>query len=126
MAHATAGDWATYIGTTEPAAISQLLANASLDIDGALIGSWYDATDADVLAALAEATCRQAAALAGSGAADGIPSPYQSVSAGSITLTRGSAAAGRGPLTGTELSPRAWQVLQNAGLIGHAVSTGYE
>jgi len=119
--HATAADWATYIGTTQPAGLTMLLRRASLDVDRALVSAIYDDTDADLLAALAEATCEQADALRAGGATYGNPNPYQSVSAGSISLSRTSRSS-----DGTELSPRAWQILCGAGLTGGAPSIGME
>jgi hypothetical protein len=126
--HATADDWATYIGTAAPASLTALLRRATLDVNRALVSAVYDDTDTDMLAALAEATCEQADALRASGTSDGNPNPYQSVSAGSIRLAR--AASGKSGTSqgsdGTELSPRAWQILCDAGLTGGAPSIGME
>jgi hypothetical protein len=123
IVHATASDWDTYIGTTRPANLATLLRRASLDVDGELVAAVYRSTDTDVVAALAEATCEQAAWRKTQGAAAGIDAAqYVSVSAGSISLAR---RAGDDATRDT-FSPQAFQVLQSAGLTGQAPSTGWE
>jgi hypothetical protein len=123
IVHATASDWDTYIGTTRPANLATLLRRASLDVDGELVAAVYRSTDTDVVAALAEATCEQAAWRKTQGAAAGIDAAqYVSVSAGSISLSR---RAGDDATRDT-FSPQAFQVLQSAGLTGQAPSTGWE
>jgi hypothetical protein len=123
IVHATASDWDTYIGTTRPANLATLLRRASLDVDGELVAAVYRSTDTDVVAALAEATCEQAAWRKMQGAAAGIDAAqYVSVSAGSISLSR---RAGDDATRDT-FSPQAFQVLQSAGLTGQAPSTGWE
>jgi hypothetical protein len=123
IVHATASDWDTYIGTTRPANLATLLRRASLDVDGELVAAVYRSTDTRVVAALAEATCEQAAWRKTQGAAAGIDAAqYVSVSAGSISLAR---RAGDDATRDT-FSPQAFQVLQSAGLTGQAPSTGWE
>jgi hypothetical protein len=123
IVHATASDWDTYIGTTRPATLATLLRRASLDVDGELVAAVYRSTDTDVVTALAEATCEQAAWRKTQGAAAGIDAAqYVSVSAGSISLSR---RAGDDATRDT-FSPQAFQVLQSAGLTGQAPSTGWE
>lgn len=118
--HATSADYARYIGGTLPDNLQQLLRRASLDVDKQLLGASYDDDDADVLAALAQATCEQVAYCLSQGWTDGIPAGYDEVSIGSVRLKRGSGAAGeaRPAPFGTE----AYTILQLAGLTGHAPS----
>jgi hypothetical protein len=123
IVHATASDWDTYIGTARPTNLTALLRRASLDVDGELVAAVYYSTDADVRAALAEATCEQAVWRKTQGMSSGIDaSTYSAVAIGSVSLARrASDDATRG-----SFSPQAFQVLQNAGLTGQAPSTGWE
>jgi hypothetical protein len=118
--HATAADWATYIGGTPPANLTQLLRRASLDVDGELLTAMYDDLDEGIAEVLAEATCEQAAHLKSQGAADGLSSGYSNVSIGSVSLAR---RPGDDATRGT-FSSRAFQILQTAGLTGVAPYTG--
>jgi hypothetical protein len=119
-AHADADDWDTYIGTARPSTLTALLRRASLDVNGELVSAVYDVTDSDVLAALAEATCEQAAFLLANMAADGIQSVFSAVSIGGVALSRNKIT-----LPPAQFSQQAYQVLQDAGLTGGAPSTGY-
>jgi hypothetical protein len=122
IVHATASDWDTYIGTTRPANLAALLRRASLDVDGELVAAVYRSTDTDVVAALAEATCEQAAFLRSQGTGDGQRTPYSVVSIGSVALSKNKITDDS---VGT-FSTHAFQVLQSAGLTGQAPSTGWE
>jgi len=122
IVHATASDWDTYIGTARPPNLTALLRRAALDVDGELVAAVYRSADADVIAALAEATCEQAAFLKSQGAGDGQRTPYSSVSIGSVALSKNKITDDS---VGT-FSTRAFQILQSAGLTGQAPSTGWE
>ena len=120
--HADGDDWDRYIGTTRPSNLNALLRRATLDINSLLIAAVYDSTDADTLAALAEAACEQADFLRSQGAADGQRSPYSTMSIGSVSL-------GKNKITDDSVgtfSSRAFQILADAGLTGSAPTTGWE
>lgn len=124
-AHATSGDYATLIGGTIPAKINSLLRRASRDVDRALLSAVYDPADADVLAALKEATCERVNWYLAQGWADGVPVTYQSVSIGSISLTRSyTGAGGDASARAADLDMQTWLILQLAGLTGMAPQTG--
>lgn len=116
--YANTSDYAKYLRAAPPANSRLALAKASAAVDDMLLTALYDTdddgmpTDAAVIAALKEATCVQAQdARAAKAAAAG------SFSIGSLSVTRSA------PQTVREedyRSPRAWRVLQRAGLTGHA------
>jgi hypothetical protein len=106
----------------EPEA-SRLLAHASEVVDGLLLTAVYDVgddgapTDEQVAAALRAAACAQALWWLETGDESGAQAQYQSVSIGSVSLTRGytSGASATGPAQ--TISPRAVSILQQASLI---------
>jgi hypothetical protein len=125
--YATADDLTGFAPETvtvpdEPEA-TRLLGHASEVVDGLLLTAVYDTdddglpTDADVAAALRDATCAQALWWLETGDESGAQATYQSVSIGSVSLTRGytSGASATGPAQ--TVSPRAVGILQRAGLI---------
>jgi hypothetical protein len=127
VAYASADDLAEFVPETvtvpdEPEA-SRLLAHASEVVDGLLLTAVYDTdddglpTDPQVVAALRDATCAQALWWLETGDESGAQATYQSVSIGSVSLTRGytSGASATGPAQTT--APRAVSILQQAGLI---------
>ena len=114
--YATTADYALHLRAAPPANSRLALARASAAVDDMLLCAVYDVdddgmpTDTAVIAALKEATCVQAQdARAAKAAAAG------SFSIGSVSVTRSA------PQTVREedyRSPRAWAVLQRAGLTG--------
>lgn len=126
-AHATPAQYAQYIGGTLPANLVRLLRMASQDVDNALVAAVYTASDATVLAALAEATCEQAADYLAKGWLAGNPLPVSDVRIGSVQLTGlygGTKRQGGATLPVSQtLSPRAFGVLQRAGLTGQPPNT---
>jgi hypothetical protein len=123
--HATTADYARYIGKVPPGNLAYLLRKASHEVDRTILSTQYDAADATVLATLAEATCWQVDFWLINGWTDGQPPVYDSVSIGSVSLTRSSQGAISGPGNGqARLGADAWQVLQTAGLTGGAPWTG--
>jgi hypothetical protein len=120
--YATVAQWIDYTGETPPANAALLLRRASRDIDGVLIAATYDAADADVILALQQATIEQALYGLDQGWENGIPGGYQSVSIGSVSLSRGASAGGTS--TPAEISGQAFTILQLAGLTGMAPWTG--
>lgn len=133
MAHATSQEYEDYTGATAPADIGLKLTRASRLVDKELLCAVYDvddtgtATDAEVLAALRDATCEQVAAWVASGTEDGTGAApvYQDVQIGSVRLGRGatSGGAGGGGSAATRLAPQARMVLEQARLTGHAPRT---
>lgn len=125
--YATPTQYASYVGGTMPANLQRLLRKASQDVDADLLTSVYNAADAATLAALAEATCEQVAYFLDNGWLNGSPLPVSEVSIGSATvrgLMGGSTArGGAGTPAGQRLGPRAWGVLQRAGLTGQPPNT---
>lgn len=119
--HATAGDLADWVDPV-PDNAAILLRRASRDVDQALLTSVYDTDDADVLAALRDATCEQVAGQLAAGATTGIGAAAPaSFSLGKLTVNRG--AGGANPAAQARkirgLWEQAWQILQQAGLTGH-------
>lgn len=125
--YATPAQYATYVGGALPANLGRLLRRASQDVDADLITAIYDITDAVVLAALAEATCEQVADWLDKGWLGGAALPVNSVKIGSVQLTGllgGSAQGGSAVgVSGQRLCPRAYGVLQRAGLTGQPPGT---
>ena len=95
-----------------------LLVRASRQVDRALLCAVYDATDADVIAALKAAVVEQVAGMLAAGDLAGLDKP----AAGGFTLGRLSVQAPSGGQTGPArtgvLYDQAWLVLQLAGLTG--------
>jgi hypothetical protein len=98
------------------------LTRASERIDLALISSVYDVdddglpTDAEVIAAMRDATCAQALWFMETGDETGAAGQYQTVSIGSVNLGRGNSgmSQSRG---GQDLAPQADTHLRLAGLL---------
>jgi len=121
MAHATEADLVPAYVATTPANVDLLLTRASRDVDRALLCSVYDPDDADVVTALMEATCEQAAGQLAAGATDGIGAAAPaSFTLGKLSVNRGS--GGANPAAQARkvggLWEQAWAVLQLAGLTG--------
>lgn len=121
--YATTGDYATWLQAAPPAGARGALARASKAVDQMLVCAIYDVdddglpTDADVAAAMRDATCAQAE-FAG---ATGDPltvgaTQFHSMTIGSISLGRGYNAAGSA--APGRYSTQAWELLQQAGLVG--------
>lgn len=125
--HAVPADYATYIGGPMPANLQRLLRMASQDVDAELVAAVYTTNDATVLAALAEATCEQAADFLAKGWTTGNPLPATDVQIGSVQLTglMGGTKRQGGPTldAGQRLCPRALGVLQRYGLTGQPPNT---
>lgn len=131
MTYATITDLADYIDPI-PDNAELLLARASRLVDRALMCAVYDVdgtgmpTDERIAGALRDATCEQVAAwVAGGEDGTGAAGQYQSVSIGSVSLTRGAAGPGGGaPAAGTALAPQAWMILHQAGLVNRGPWVG--
>jgi hypothetical protein len=128
-AYATADDLAAFVPATitvpdEPEA-TRLLTHASEAVDGLLLTALYDTdddglpTDAEVIVALRDATCAQALWWLETGDEDGAQGQYQSVSIGSVSLTRAGAGSSQGVTTSATqtVSSRASEILRLAGLL---------
>jgi hypothetical protein len=104
-----------------------LLRMASQDVDADLIAAVYQAADATVIAALAEATCEQAADYLAKGWVNGSALAVSEVRIGNVQLTGlfGGTKRQGGPTleAGQRLCPRALGVLQRAGLTGQPPNT---
>lgn len=132
---ATAEDVTSWPGYANPAGVSvdALLRSASLRVAEATKTAIYDVddlgapTDTDLVDALRDATCAQAAALAvngvnPAGGVAGASGAVQATSIGSASVqyaVAGNAGATRQALL-TQLSDEAAMILRNAGLIGAA------
>jgi hypothetical protein len=125
--YATPGQYATYVGGTLPANLVRLLRMASQDVDAELMAAVYQAGDATVIAALAEATCEQVNDYLAKGWTNGSALPATDVQIGSVQLTGlmgGTKRQGGTTLdAGQRLCPRALGVLQRAGLTGQPPNT---
>jgi len=125
--YATPAQYAMYVGGTLPANLQRLLRMASQDVDADLIAAVYNAADATVLAALAEATCEQVADYLAKGWANGSALPATDVQIGSVQLTGlfgGTKRQGGATLeAGQRLCPRAFGILARAGLTGQPPNT---
>lgn len=120
--YATVQQYADIIGGTLPTGLARLLRVASRQLDDFLFAGIYDITDAAVLAALAEATCEQVAYAGANGwwTTGGVPALARAVSIGSVSIgaPSGSSAGGGSSATVPKISPIAYSVLVNAGLVG--------
>lgn len=125
MAYATSAELATYTGLAAaalPADVDRMLERASERVDAALVAAVYDVngagdpTDADVAAALRDATSAIVEAWIVSDDEHGQLDGYASVSLGSLTLNRGNARGGAAP-AGAKLPERAVDHLRRAGLL---------
>lgn len=124
MPYATVEELGSFLAPDPaPGNAVRLLERASLDVDSALVCAVYD-VDADemptappVIKALREATLEQVAWRLSQGDDDGLPSVHDSVSIGSVSLSRGSGGSGGGSVG--QLGAQAWQILVSARLTGH-------
>lgn len=126
--YATVAEYADWLDVAEadaPEGAERALRMATYDINQLLLASIYETedglpTDADLADALRDATCAQAEYAQSSGDRYGVGAArVTQASIGSISVTRSSGTAGG---TGSgRYSERAWQILQQAGLTGHAV-----
>jgi hypothetical protein len=112
--------YANIIGGTLPTNLARLLRVASRQLDDFLFATFYDTTDAATLAVLAEATCEQVAYMGANGwwSSGGVPAAQRAVSIGSVSLgaTINSGSGGNGAVP--NISPVAYSLLANAGLVG--------
>lgn len=105
-----------------PANADLLLLRASRMINRALLTSVYDATDADVIAALRDACVEQVLGMLAGGDTGGmgISTSVGSFQIGKLQVQkRSSTATGQAPTT-SGIVDQAWAILQSAGLTGHA------
>lgn len=122
--YATTTDLANWTGTAPPDGAIRSLRRATGIIDDLLITAIYDVdadglpTDADVIAALRDATCEQVAWWIETGDETGAQALYASVSIGSVSLSRGPGASGSSA-SSSRISPDAAKILRRAGLLGH-------
>ncbi|WP_018223889.1 hypothetical protein [Salinispora pacifica] len=125
MAYATEAELAAYpVTVPSGASAALLLTRASRDVDRALLTAVYDATDADVIAALRDATCEQVAGMIAAGdiTGTGAMPPTASFAIGKVSVVRGGQGAGGSSQQARKVNglwPQAWQALQAAGLTGH-------
>jgi hypothetical protein len=120
-AYATVTQYANIIGGTIPTNLARLLRIASRQLDDLLFSSIYDSTSAATLLILAEATCEQVAYMGANGwwTSGGVASVSREVSIGSAKIGAPSGSSG-GAGVGTipRISPTAYSLLVNAGLVG--------
>lgn len=129
MSYATVDDLEAYVGRDDIDDAERKLERASSLVDEALIGAFYavdassNPTDADVIAAMRDATCAQVEWWEETGDELGAAGQYSSVGIGSVSLVRAnSATTGQAPGL---LCPRALGHLRVAGLYPVAVAIGY-
>lgn len=126
--YATTGQFAEHLGAAPPAGAHRLLVRASERVDLLLRTAVYAVdgpddlpTDPVVAAALAEATCAQAAWMAATGDDDGsgVALRWSDVKIGTVQLS-GAAGGGGGDLDGADprFAPGAVRALRAAGLYG--------
>lgn len=120
MLHATSEQLAAYTGAAAPAEADRLLARASELIDSALLTASYavdntgTATDPEVLAALADATCAQAEFWLTGDEEDDVLGPTQGYAVGGMQVQFG---AGENRTAPIDLAPRAIRHLRLCPLI---------
>lgn len=118
--YATMQQYADIIGGTIPTNLARLLRVASRQLDDFLFSAFYDVASATILATLVEATCEQVAYMGVNGwwTTGGIPAPQRAVSIGSVSIgaTINSGSGGSGQIA--RISPIAYSLLVNAGLVG--------
>jgi hypothetical protein len=123
-AYATTADLANWIHAAPPDDAERMLADATREVDGLLVCAVYpvdadgEPTDAKHRAALRDAVCEQVAWWIDTGDPSGAVAIYGSLSAGSISVGRATAAAARG--ADARVAPGVRQILAGAGLLGHA------
>jgi hypothetical protein len=119
-AYATVQQYADIIGGTLPTNLARLLRVASRQLDDFLFAAFYSSTDVVALAALAEATCEQVAYMGVNGwwATGGVPAPQRAVSIGSVSIGAAISSGSGGSGAVALISPIAYSLLVNAGLVG--------
>ncbi|MEW1843143.1 hypothetical protein AB0392_34825 [Nonomuraea angiospora] len=120
VVYATAADYAAYTGQPAPAGIDAVLARASERIDELLVTAVYNVdpvtelpTDPKEAAAIARATCAQAAWSLAVGDPYGVAAAFKDVQIGSVKLSR----AGGGETGPARHAPDAAAILRTAGLL---------
>lgn len=126
-AYATASDYATFLGiadtydATERLRIDAGLLNAQEDIDAVARFASYDPTSATVTAALTRATCARFRYLEETGDETGASRQWQTMRAGSVTLSRSDRDGAEAAASDLTLDARTARILMNAGLVGGIV-----
>jgi 3D (Asp-Asp-Asp) domain-containing protein len=122
--YATTADYATHLRAAPPTGARRALAEASRDVDDMLLTAVYDTdddglpTDATVAAALRDATVIQADYRRGLGDQFGRDAGrLVAGQIGSVSVTRSGTPGGQGAPPRHAL--KAWQALQQAGLVGY-------
>ncbi|MEU6279732.1 hypothetical protein [Streptomyces sp. NPDC047028] len=116
--YATVEQLADYLDTAAPANATKLLRDASSALDDALLTAIYDTddagmpTDTDVIEAFTEAVCAIVEWWQETGDPVGADGGWQSVSAGPVSLSRGSDTTTAQPVAGGYLPPRAAAALR--------------
>ena len=129
VVYATTTDLANWLHGPPPAGARRMLARATLRVDELCKTAVYDVdannlpTDPAVIAALRDATCAQVEWMVETGdlAGTAAPEQYQSVSIGSVSLTR-AGSGGAGGTAASRYAPNAVTVLQLAGLLPGTVA----
>lgn len=127
--YATRADLEAYLPAAltlpaEPEA-TRMLTRASEVVDDLLVTAVYDVdagllpTDTTVAEALRQATCAQVAWWIETGDETGAAAQYQSVSIGSVSLSRGYSGAGSSTGTAQRISDDAMRHLRRVGLVGN-------
>jgi hypothetical protein len=129
--YATRDQWVAYVaaGTVVPAEpeATRMLTSASKLIDRALRSAIYATdtngypTDAAVRQAIQDATCAQAWYWQETGDEQGTAGEWAMVTAGSISLSRGTKGTASTGFSGQQLAPQAETELSNAGLLPGSV-----
>jgi hypothetical protein len=122
--YATTADYATHLRAAPPTGARRALAEASRDVDDMLLTAVYDVdddglpTDPAVAAALRDATVIQADYRRGLGDPHGRDAGrIVAGQIGSVSVTRSGTPSGQG--APARFASKAWQVLQQAGLVGY-------
>ncbi len=136
--YATTDDLATWTGSAPPANGEQLLRSASLLVRRNTVAAVYDVdedgapTDADVIDALSQATCAQAAAMAAAGidplaGVAGASAAVQATSIGSASVQYAVAAdaSARRQALLEQLTEEAAMILRDAGLLNGPIEMAW-
>lgn len=116
--YATIVQLADYLHTDAPADAAKLLEDATRALDDALLTAVYDVdsggmpTDPQVIAAFAEAVCAIVEWWGETGDPVGADGGWDSVSAGPVSLSRGSGSTAAQPISAGTLPPRAASALR--------------
>lgn len=127
--YATPDDYATFTGVDPGTATTALLRRCSADIDRYTLTAHYlrddtgYPTDPAIIEALKDATCAQAAWYleTSDGDATGAAGQYDSVSIGSVSMSKRSGSDTTATPASSRESPEAIQILANAGLLQAAL-----